>query len=64
MKNKRGQIQQGFQETPKKSNLWLGVIIILILFSLGIGIYFWLSGDRSSIIGGGNSIPQPPAFPN
>ena len=36
----------------------------LILIAIGIGIYFWLSGgDGGSIIGGGSSIPQPPALP-
>ena len=40
------------------------IIIIIILIAIGFGIYFWISGDGSSIISGGNSIPQPPALPS
>lgn len=46
---------------------WIWVLIILVLIAFGIGIYFLLTGGSdggSSIISGGNSIPQPPALPN
>ncbi|GAG36580.1 unnamed protein product [marine sediment metagenome] len=56
MKNKRG------------LSAWIWILIILILIAIGIGIYFWLSGgDGGSIIsrvGGGSSIPKPPALPS
>jgi len=41
---------------------WIWILIILILVAVGIGVYFLLSGNGASIIGG-NSIPQPPALP-
>ena len=43
---------------------WIWILIILILIAIGIGVYFLLSGDGTSIISGGNSIPQPPALPS
>jgi len=42
---------------------WIWILIILILIAVGIGIYFLILGDGSSIISGGNSVPQPPALP-
>ena len=48
----------------KKSKSWKWILGILVLIAIGVGIYFWLSGgDSSSILGSGNSIPQPPALP-
>jgi uncharacterized membrane protein len=42
---------------------WIWIMIILII--LGIVIYFIMVGDGGiSIIGGGNTIPQPPALPD
>ena len=46
---------------------WIWILIILILIAIGVGIYFMLTGGSaggSSLIGGGSSIPQPPALPN
>jgi len=48
------------------------VLIILVLALIGIGIFFFLSGDSSSVINvgtntgtsSGGSIPQPPALPS
>ena len=41
------------------------ILIVIILIVIGIGAYFLLTGDSSPIaIGGGNSIPQPPALPD
>ncbi len=51
----------------KKSMWWIWILVIGILIAVGIGIYFWLTGGSdggSSIIGGGSSIPQPPALPS
>lgn len=48
----------------KGMGAWIWVLIILILVSVGVGAYFCLSGDGSSIVSGGNSIPQPPALPS
>ena len=43
---------------------WIWILIILILIVVGIGIYFLVTnGNGSSVFGGGNSIPQPPALP-
>ena len=39
------------------------IIILLILIVLGVGIYFLLSGDGTSILSG-TSIPSPPPLPN
>jgi len=41
------------------------ILIILILIAVGALVYFSVSGGDgvSSIIGGGSSIPQPPALP-
>ena len=54
------------QITEKKSKAWIWILIIVILIAIGVGVYFWLSGGSggSSIIGGGSSIPQPPALPS
>jgi|TARA_B100002003_G_scaffold248866_1_gene283678 flagellar basal body-associated protein FliL len=66
MKNKRGQTQ-GIQQPVKKSKLWLWILynmIAIVVIAIGIGIYFLLaSGNGSPVVGGGNSIPQPPALP-
>ena len=49
----------------KGMSAWIWILIILILIAIGVGIYFGVSGgDGGSIIGGGSSIPQPPALPN
>lgn len=48
----------------KKSMWWIWLIVGLVVIAVGIGIYFWLSGDSSLIVNGGNSIPQPPALPS
>ena len=52
-------------KTNKRGSAWIWVLIILIIVAVGIGAYFLLtSGNGSSIIPGGNSIPQPPALPS
>ena len=46
-------------------NGWIWFLIIIVLIAI-ISIYFWLSDGSdggSSVISGGNSIPQPPALP-
>ena len=72
MKNKKGQIQpqtgstiQAAPQQPvKKSKLWLWILIAIVVIAIGIGIYFLLaSGNGSQVVGGGNSIPQPPSLP-
>lgn len=50
-------------KNKKAMSKWIWILIILILIGAGIGIYFWLSGG-SSILGEGNSIPQPPVLPS
>lgn len=59
------QINQSVPE--KKSKWWIWIIAILVLAIVGVGIYFLFfnggSGSASSIVGSGNSIPQPPALP-
>ena len=63
MKNKKGQTQ-GIPQPVKKSKLWLWILIAIVVIAIGIGIYFLLaSGNGSPVVGGGNSIPQPPALP-
>tara|TARA_Y100000034_G_C6546517_1_gene235988 strand:+ start:166 stop:324 length:159 start_codon:yes stop_codon:yes gene_type:complete len=48
----------------KKGSAWIWILIILIIIVVGFGLYIWLSGgDGGSILGGGSSIPQPPALP-
>ena len=47
----------------KAMSAWIWILIILILVAVGVGVYFLLSGNGTSIISGGNSIPQPPALP-
>lgn len=51
MKNKKGMGAFGW------------ILIVIILIAIGIGAYFWLTGDSSPIASGGSSIPQPPALP-
>ena len=79
MKNKRGQTQGIQQPVKKsKLWLWilfpqnlsflkynlLRLIAVIVVIAIGIGIYFLLaSGNGSPVVGGGNSIPQPPALP-
>tara|TARA_Y100000310_G_C20695757_1_gene825576 strand:- start:1014 stop:1190 length:177 start_codon:yes stop_codon:yes gene_type:complete len=58
-------MEEQTQPIQKKSKWWIWILIILVLIAIGVGIYFWLSGgDAGSIIGGGSSIPQPPALPS
>ena len=45
----------------KKFLFWL--IFILILIGVGVGLYF-LWGSDGGVIGGGSSVPQPPALPS
>jgi len=49
----------------KRGSVWIWILIILILIAVGIAIYFILfsGGDVGSIVGGSNSIPEPPALP-
>jgi flagellar basal body-associated protein FliL len=57
--------EQTIQTTEKKSKAWLWILIIIVLIVIGVIIYFVLSsGDAGSILGGGSSIPQPPALPS
>jgi len=37
------------------------ILILLILLAIGVGVYFWLTGSNPL---DGNSIPQPPLFPD
>jgi flagellar basal body-associated protein FliL len=47
----------------KRGAVWIWIIIILILLVVGgIGLYFMLTGDSSSIASG-SSIPSPPPLP-
>ena len=39
------------------------ILIILVIIAIGVGVYFFLTKDGGSLIGGGSSIPQPPALP-
>ena len=48
----------------KRGSAWIWILIILI--AAGIAVYFlltWGSDGGSSLLNGGNSIPQPPALP-
>jgi len=62
--------QPGIEQKKSKWLIWL--IVGIVIIGIAIGIYFWLTGDTGSAnagnslvgIGGGNSIPQPPALPN
>jgi len=47
----------------KRGSAWIWILIILIVLAVGIGLYFFLTGG-SSLLGGGSSIPQPPALPS
>ena len=49
-------------KSKRGMSAWIWILIILVLVAVGVGVYFLLSGDGASIIGG-NSIPQPPALP-
>ena len=51
----------------KRGSAWIWILIILVLIAVGIGAYFLLTGGSDggiSLMGGGSSIPQPPALPN
>jgi len=48
----------------KRGSAWIWSLIILIVLAVAIGVYFLLSGDGTSIIPVGSSIPQPPALPS
>jgi len=49
----------------KRGSAWIWVLIILVVIAVGVGVYFLLaSGNGTSIIGGGSSIPSPPALPS
>jgi len=51
-------------KSKRGMSAWIWILIILIIVAVGVGVYFLLtSGNGGSIIPGGNSIPQPPAFP-
>lgn len=50
-------------KSKRGMSAWIWILIILILLAIGVGVYLLLSGDGTSIISGGNSIPQPPALP-
>ncbi len=44
---------------------WIWILILLVIIVAGIGIYLFISGgDIGNLLGGGNSIPQPPALPD
>ena len=48
----------------KRGSAWIWIIILVILIIVsGIILYFALSGNDSGFLGGGSSIPQPPALP-
>ena len=52
-------------KSKRGMSAWIWILIILIIEAVGIDAYFLLtSGNGSSIISGGNSIPQPPALPS
>jgi flagellar basal body-associated protein FliL len=52
-------------KSKRGMSAWIWILMILIIVAVGIGVYFLLtSGNGSSIISGGNSIPQPPALPS
>ena len=52
-KNKRGM------------STWIWILIIIVVLVIGgIIAYLLFSGNGSSILSGGNSIPQPPALPS
>ncbi len=44
----------------KKGGALMWIILIVILILIGVGVYFWLSGDAGTPT---NTIPQPPALP-
>jgi len=49
----------------KKGQMWLWIILVLVIIAIvGVVVYFLLTGSDGVIIGGGSSIPQPPALPN
>ena len=43
---------------------WVWILIGVIVILIGLGIYFWFSGDGGSVIPASNSIPSPPALPD
>ena len=43
---------------------FLTILIVLVLITLGVMAYFIISGDGSSVLNGGSSIPSPPALPS
>lgn len=48
----------------KKGGALIWIILLVILILIGVGVYFWLSGDTgTATTTGGNSIPSPPALP-
>ena len=51
-------------KTKKGMSGMVWILIILIVLAVGAGIYFLVTGDGSSIIGGGSTIPSPPALPD
>ena len=51
-------------ENKKAMGGWIWVLIVVVLIAVGAGIYFLISGDGFSVVGGGNSIPQPPELPS
>lgn len=57
-------VQTKMIKSKKGMSAWVWILIALSLIGIGIGIYVWLSGDASSAINSGASIPQPPALPN
>ncbi len=51
----------------KRGSAWIWILIILIVLAVGIGLCFLLtsgSDGGNSLLGGGISIPQPPALPS
>ena len=53
-----------FKMKNKRGSAWIWILVVLIVIAVGVGAYFLLSGDGGSIVGGGSSIPSPPALPN
>lgn len=43
---------------------WIWILIAVVVIAVGVGAYILLTGDGSSVINGGSSIPQPPALPS
>ncbi len=52
-------------KSKRGMSAWIWILIILIVLAVGIGLYFLLtSGSDGGLLGGGSSIPQPPALPS